>query len=411
MRAGRENAWRYTALSPEGLVRHGRADGASEEQVILSLRRAGLVPIRLERASGFRPGLRLPTLSWRRSGLTRAEVTDITRELSLMLGAGLELDRAMRFLVETLRSSRQRAMIEQLRDAMRGGGAFAAALATRPETFPPLYVGLVRAGEAGGALGVALDRLASLMERERALASSIQSALIYPAILVVASVGAVVMLLTEILPQFVPLFQDAGARLPLATQVVITAGDLLSQWGWALLVTVLLTTLAGRILLARPAIRLAVDRIILRVPVLGGLTRDVMAAQLTRTLGTLLENGVPLLGALRICEAVVGNLAGRQAIRVAESGVREGGGLSRPLDAQHVFPPRTIHLLRLGEETAQLGPLCLRAAALHETAAQVGLQRLVALLVPAITIIMGAIVAGIVSALLLAMLGLNDLAK
>jgi len=404
-------AWHYTALGVDGQLRQGQAEGEAEAHVVAELRKAGLTPVRIVRATGAKHRTLSLSLSWRRRGLSRRAVTEITRELALMLAAGLDLDRALRFLVETVADVRAREVLEEVRDAMRGGGAFATALTQRPESFTPLYIGLVRAGESGGALGDALERLATLMERERSLNSAIQSALIYPAILVIASVGSVVLLLTQVLPQFVPLFEEAGAQLPMATQIVIAAGSTLSHWGLALLLGVVLGAFALRALLGNPSFRLVWDRMVLRLPVLGTLARDIMAARLTRTLGTLLQNGMPLLGALRICEDVIGNRAGVQAVEAAAVVTRAGGGLARPLAAAGVFPGRTIHLLQLGEETAQIGPLALRAAELHEEAARIGLQRLVALLVPAITVIMGAIVAGIVSALLLAMLGLNDLAK
>nr|WP_298796334.1 type II secretion system F family protein [uncultured Acetobacter sp.] len=408
--------WRYTALTSDGQLKRGHAQGADEKHVIADLRRSGLTPVRVRQQSE-RGGLGWLQVSFslRRAGVSRAQVTDITRELALMLGAGLDLDRGLRFLIETLPEKggagrRSRAVLIQLREAMRNGGSFASALATRADCFSPLYINLVKAGEAGGALGDSLDRLATLMERERKLTTSIQSALIYPAILVVASIGSVVLLLTGVLPQFVPLFAEAGAQLPLVTRIVIAAGDFLKNWGLAMLLMFIGGAFCLRALLARPAFRLGFDQVLLRLPVAGSLSQDVMAARLTRTLGTLLQNGVSLLSALKISEDVIGNRAGAQAVAEAALIAREGGGLSRPLEAAGVFPPRAIHLMRLGEETAQLGPLCLRAAELHEEAVRIGLQRLVALLVPAITVVMGAVVAGIVSALLLAMLGLNDLA-
>jgi general secretion pathway protein F len=304
-----------------------------------------------------------------------------------------------------------RGIVEGLRATVRDGGSLAAALQSYPGSFPPLYVGLVRAGEAGGQLAPALERLAELLERERRLAATVTSALIYPAILMVAATGSIVLLLTEVLPQFVPLFEQSGAALPRPTQMLITAGDLLSAYGlWGLLVLILLG-LVGRAVLRQPGPRLTADRLILRLPVIGGLAREVLAARLTRTLGTLLINGVPLIAALNIVRDVLGNRAGEAAVERAASSAKGGAGLSGALAEAAVLPPRAVHLLRLGEETAQLGPMALRAAEIHEEATRIGVQRLVSLLVPTITIVMGAAVAGIVASLLLAMLGLNNLAQ
>ena len=186
---------------------------------------------------------------------------------------------------------------------------------------------------------------------------------------------------------------------------------MVSSYGVYALILLLLSGIAAREALRRPATRLIADRMLLRLPVIGGLTREVLAARLTRTLGTLVQNGVPLIAALGIARDALGNLAGVAAVDRATLSAQGGNGLSRALGEAGVFPLRTVYLLRLGEETAQLGSMSLRAAEIHEEKTRIGVQRLVSLLVPAITIVMGAAVAGIVSSLLLAMLSLNDLAQ
>jgi general secretion pathway protein F len=345
-----------------------------------------------------------------RTGLRRQEVADLTRELSIMLEAGQDLDRALRFLTETAPNPRAARVTEQLRDAVRNGGSLAAALGQHPSSFSRLYVGLIRAAEAGGTLGATLDRMAVLLERERSLASSIKSALIYPALLVIAAIGSIVLLLTEVLPQFVPLFEQSGAQLPTATRILIAAGDFVGAYGIYVLGVIILAGVALREALRRPGPRLAADRLLLRLPVLGSLAREVLAARFNRTLGTLVVNGVPLVAALGIVRDAVVNLAGVAAVDRATTSAKGGAGLARALGDSGIFPVRTVHLLRLGEETGQLGPMALRAAEIHEEKARLGVQRLVSLLVPAITILMGAAIAGIVAALMLAMLSLNDLA-
>jgi general secretion pathway protein F len=402
--------FRYVAVEPTGRTVRGTMEAPSEAAVVDRLRRQGSLPMRAELDRGGRLSSLFSTEFGRR-GLRRQEVTDLTREMATMLGAGQDLDRTLRFLVETAPNARVRGIVEGLRATVRDGGSLAAALQRYPGSFPPLYVGLVRAGEAGGQLAPALERLAELLERERRLAATVTSALIYPAILMVAATGSIVLLLTEVLPQFVPLFEQSGAALPRPTQMLIAAGDLLSAYGlWGLLVLILLG-LVVRAVLRQPGPRLTADRLILRLPVIGGLAREVLAARLTRTLGTLLINGVPLIAALNIVRDVLGNRAGEAAVERAASSAKGGAGLSGALAEAAVLPPRAVHLLRLGEETAQLGPMALRAAEIHEEATRIGVQRLVSLLVPTITIVMGAAVAGIVASLLLAMLGLNNLAQ
>ena len=300
-------------------------------------------------------------------------------------------------------------MLADIREAVRDGASLATALGRQPRSFPPLYVGLVRAGEAGGTLAATLDQMAELLERERALAANVTSALIYPALLLVVAIGSIALLLTQVLPQFVPLFEQNGAALPGPTQLLITAGDLVSGYGAYAVLAAAGAFLVLRQALRRPGPRSVADRLLLRLPILGGLAREVLAARFTRTLGTLLNNGVPLVSAMAILRDTVGNLAAVAAVDQATLAVKGGAGLARSLAAAGIFPTRTIHLLQLGEE-AELGPMALRAAVIHEEKSRTGLQRLVSLLVPVITIVMGAAVAGIVSALLLAMLSLNDLA-
>ncbi len=402
-------AFRYTAIDPAGQTVRGTMDAATEAEVVRQLQRQGSIPMRAEPA-GTRGLGDLLSRDIGRRGMGRQDVANFTRELSIMLGAGQDLDRSLRFLVDTAANPRVRATVEGLRKTVRDGGSLATALGAHPGSFPRLYVGLVRAGEAGGTLAPTLDRLADLLERERALASTITSAMIYPGLLLLAAVGSITLLLTQVLPQFVPLFEQSGAALPRPTQLLIATGDAVSAYGLYALLAVIALGFAARQALRQPRPRMMRDRLLLRLPVVGALTREVIAARFTRTLGTLLNNGVPLIAALGIVQDAIGNGAGVAAVECATASAKGGAGLSRPLDESGVFPARTIYLLRLGEETAQLGPMALRAAEIHEEKTRLGVQRLVALLVPAITVVMGLVIAGIVASLLLAMLGLNDLA-
>jgi general secretion pathway protein F len=327
-----------------------------------------------------------------------------------MLVAGQDLDRALRFVVENIDNSRAQAILAGIRDSVRSGSSFAAALANEPLSFPRLYVGMVRAGEAGGTLPATLERLADLLERERSLKASLRAAMVYPAILLIAAIGSIFLLLDYVLPQFAPIFEQAGAELPAATRALMLLGEVLDAAAPWLLVGVAMVAIGVRRALTVPSLRLKADRLLLRMPVVGRLIRETLAAQLTRTLGTLLQNGMPLIPALAIAEQVLANAAAAEAVNTASIEAKGGRGLARPLADAAVFPPRTIHLLQLGEESAQLAAMSLKAADLHDEQARLLVQRIVALAVPMITIAMGLAVAGIVGALLTAMLSLNDLA-
>ncbi|GBQ89342.1 type II secretion system protein [Gluconacetobacter johannae DSM 13595] len=401
----------FTAVDAQGNLVRGTLDAETEAAAVAALRRQGHIPMQVGAPARF--ALTLPSAmgGLRRKDLRRGELAAITRELAVMLGAGQDIDRALRFLVETAPSARVRAVCDGVRAMVRDGQALHVALGRYPGSFPPLYVGMVRAAEAGGDLAPTMDRLAALQERERALAATVQSALIYPAILTLAACGSIYLLLTDVLPQFTPLFAQNGAVLPASTRLMIGAGDVLGRYGILIPLVLLALVVAGRAILRRPAAKLRVDGWLLTLPGLGALLREILAARFARILGTLLENGVPILAALSIVRGAITNLAAVRAIDAATQSAKGGRGLSGALEAAALFPRRTVHLLRLGEETARLGPMALRAADIHEDQVRIVTQRLVALLVPAITIVMGLLVAGIVSSLLLAMLSLNDLAK
>ena len=406
-------SFRYTAITPAGETATGLMEAPSEQAVIDILRRQGSLPMRAEpadRSPGFLASL-LGAEFGRGRRLSGQDLAELTRELAVMLGAGQDLDRALRFLVDTAVKKHVRAILTQIRDAVRDGSPFAAALQQHPASFPNLYIGLVRAGEAGGMLADTLNRLADLLEKQRALRSSVVSSLIYPIILLVAGIGSIVLLLTQVLPQFVPMFEQAGASLPRPTQIVIALGNAVSNYGLYVAIAAFVLFVAGQQALARPGPRLWWDRTLLRLPVFGTLSREVLAARFSRTLGTLLQNGVPLVAALGIVADVIGNTAATAAVRTATESAKGGAGLSRPLQQSGIFPIRTVYLLRLGEETAQLGGMSLRAAEIHEEQSRLGIQRMTALLVPVLILTMGVAVAGIVSSLLLAMLSLNDLAQ
>ena len=403
-------AFRYTAVTPAGEMRQGVMEAPDEAAVIRRLQGEGAIPMTAEPAAGGRLRGLLDTPLGGGAGVSRQEVMDLTRGLAVMLGAGLDLDRSLRFLVETAPSRRVTTLLEGIRATVRDGASLTAALSRHPRTFPPLFLGMVRAGEVGGRLAPTLERLAGLLERQRAMASGIRSAMVYPSILLVAAVGSIALLLTSVLPQFVPLFQQNGASLPASTQFLVDAGAFVSAWGLQGLLALLAAFLVLRAALRRPVPRLVADRLLLRLPVLGGLLRDILAARFGRALGTLLVNGVPLIGAMEVARGTLGNAEAEAVVDRAALTARGGEDLSATLASSGVFPPRLTTLLRLGHETAQLGPMALRAAEIHEEAARLGMERLVALLVPAITVVMGALIAGIVASLMLAMLSLNDLA-
>ena len=401
--------FRYTAVAAGGDVVRGEIEAADEAEAIASVQRQGHLPLAAHPAAFWRDGLRGVQFG-RGAHLSRQDVANVTRELAIMLGAGQDLDRALRFVVTTAPNARIGRVMDRVRAAVRDGAALATALGASRAASRASMSGWCAPARPAGRWARRCSASAVLLERERSLASSVTSALIYPALLTVAAVGAIALLLTQVLPEFVPLFEQNGVALPRPTRILIALGDAVSAYGPSALLVIPLLLLAARQALRRPAPRLLADRLVLRLPLFGGLLREALAARFARTLGTLLDRGMPLVAALQVAREALGNRAAAAAVAAAAQRAKGGGGLATALGETGIFPVRTTHLLQLGEETAQLGAMALRAAEIHEEATRVSVQRLIALLVPAITLLMGAAVAAIVTALLLAMLSLNDLA-
>src|SRR2546423_879612 len=271
-------SFRWSAVNPGGDVARGVMEAPDRAAVVERLQRQGQIVLRADLAAGRGGWADLLQIELGRSrGLDKTSLSEVTRELSIMLGAGQDLDRALRFVVENTRNARARGILGNVRDKVRSGSSLAAALAGEPQSFSKMYVGLVRAGEAGGTLSTTLDRLATLLERERSLSANLRSALIYPALLIVAAIGSIVLLLDYVLPQFTPIFEQAGAELPAATRLLMTLGTVVGALAPWLFVALLAGGLAARQPLTRPAYRLRVDRWLLRLPVIGGLLRETLA--------------------------------------------------------------------------------------------------------------------------------------
>src|SRR4029077_10342670 len=265
-------SFRWAAIDGGGDVVRGVMEAADRAIVVERLQRQGQIVLRADPADRLRGlGELLQIDLGGARGLDKAALVEVTRELAIMLAAGQDLDRALRFVVENTRSARARGVLGTVRDKVRSGSSLAAALTAEPRSFSKLYVGLVRAGGAGGTLPATLDRLATLLERERSLSANLRAALTYPALLVVAAIGSIFLLLDYVLPQFTPIFEQAGADLPAATRVLMALGTVVGAGApWAL-VGVLAAALVARQLLAKPPYRVNFDRLVLRLPIVGSL--------------------------------------------------------------------------------------------------------------------------------------------
>lgn len=398
--------FRYKAAGRAGEVETGEMEARDEAGAVERLQASGLIPIRVEplvaaaqSGGGF--------FSRRRIG--QAEVGALTRELATLLRAGLPLDRALEILIGLAQSPQMQALLAQVRDDVRGGAAFSKALEAHPGVFSRFYIGMIRAGEAGGALGAVLARIGEFMERSKELKETVKSALIYPSILVLASVTSVMLLLIFVVPQFSQMFEQSGKALPLATQIVIRAGDLLRHYWWAIPLGLFLVYRYFAWQMGRPESKLVWDGRLLRLPLTGDLLTKIEVARFARTLGTLLANGIPLLAALTIVKETVGNSVIAGGLEAAREQLKAGQGLSKPLMAQGIFPQLAVHMVSVGEETGQLDEMLTRVADVYDREVSLAVKRMLALLEPVMILGLGLIIGGIILSILLAILKVNSL--
>ena len=402
--------YRYEAVDASGEVVRDELDAATLDAAIARLRDQGLLPLAVNEAkSGFlRGGFGQPLFSKRRA-LSRKTIALLTQQLASLLHAGMPLDRALTILIGVTEDEQAKPVLERVQEKVRGGSSLADALEVQG-VFSRFYLNMIRAGEAGGALDVVLKRLTEFLERSQALRETVTSALIYPIILLSVSALSVIILLTFVVPQFQRLFADAGKALPLATQIVIAVGDGFRYYWWVGAILVVLLSAVARRQLSQPESRARWDDRFLRLPLFGDLIAKVETARLSRTLGTLLGNGVSMLNALTIVRETLSNQVLAGALGEVAEHVKTGRGLADPLLEAGRFPKLAVQMIRVGEETGQLQEMLLQVADTYDGEVQTAVKRMLTLLEPALILGLGVIIAGIIMSILVAILSLNDLA-
>ena len=399
----------YKAVSPDGDVIEGELEASSRQAVVDRLHAQGHVPIKAEprRRSIASPSALSDLLQPR--NVTKKDVGLLTRELATLLQAGLPLDRALTILIDLMRPGPVRVLVEGLREKVRGGATLADAMQSEPEAFANFYVGMVRAGEAGGALDEVLARLAETMERAHALRENVKGALRYPAMVVILAVVSVFILMTAVIPEFRPLFEEAGAALPLSSQVIIAVSDFLQVYWWAFVLLALAAGIGLRQHNRTPEGRLRWDGWVSQSPIFGDLIIKVEIARFSRTLGTLLGNGVSVLNALSMTIETLENRAIATAVARVQGSLAKGEGLADPLAETGVVPGLALQLMRVGEETGRLDEMLLRTADIYDDEVQRTIQRMLSLLVPLVTIALGILIAAIIGSMMAAILSAYEL--
>ena len=403
--------FRYKAISSrDGSLLQGVLDAPSRELAIDKLQQAGHLPVSAVETNTGSPFDFSQLLKWRPSNaITRKDVTLLTQGLATLVHAGLPLDQALRHLGQLhLRPPAQR-LLHQLSDRLQAGLSLSDALAEHPDTFSNLYVNMIKAGESSGSLDDVTRRLADHLEHVASLRAHVITALIYPAVLFVFSMLSLVILMTFVIPEFIPLFDDAGQTLPRLTRAVFAVSYQFQQYWWALPVALLLLLLVLERCLQYPVCRRFFDAGCLRLPWLGEIIRQVEVVRFAHGLGTAIGNGVPLLTGIRLVKEVVGNARLAEDLEAVTVSLEQGRSMAGPLKESPVWPELAAQLVEVGESSGQLEEMLVKIAEIYDREVQTAIKRFLATLEPALILVLGGLIALIIVSVLMALLSLNAL--
>jgi len=395
----------YRAVKNSGELVQGTLVAETEPALLEQLRRMGCLPIHVSAKDG---GVGTPWLQLTRRGPSTQDRLVFARQLATLVRAGIPLDRSLSLCRDLAEKPALRAVIEDTLKELRSGQSLAHSLAANQRFFPPLYVAMVRAGEASGTLPAVLDRLVEFEEFSAELRGYLISALIYPMVLLAVGGVAIAFLLGFVVPRFAQIFEEAGKELPLPTQVLMDVSEAFRNYGWlAALIIVAALLLVGRWVRSESG-RLRWDQLRLRAPLLGDVSLKLEIARFAKTMGTLLAQAVPIISALRLTREVLSNRRVASAVEPLIQGVKRGQGLARPLAETGLFPALAVQLMTLGEQTGKLDSMLLELAAIYDREVRVATKRLVALVEPAVILAMGLVVGTIVISTLLAIVSINE---
>ncbi len=399
-------AFHFKAVASDGRLRTGVVHAPTERQVAAELRRQGLTPVYV----GLRPpggfSLRLPSFGGRR----RKDVLLFTQELSTLLNAGVPLDRALSITAELTERSEFRQVVLNVLRVLKGGRSFADSLAVHPEYFSDLYVNMVRAGEASGALAPVFERLAAFEQTRDDLRNYLISSLIYPALLVLVGLASILVLMYFVVPRFAAVFEQSHLAMPAPTRVMLETSRFVQNYGWIGILAALVALAGLRAWVATPAGRLWWDSFRLRLPGLGEALRKAETARFAAAMATLIAHGVPLVQSIGIAGAILNNRRMARSLDGVAQGVKRGEGIAGPLKRAGEFPPLAGHLLTVGEETGRLDEMFARMAEIYDAETRASIKRFTSLFEPLIILVMGVLVGVLILSMLLAITSINEVA-
>ncbi|MCK5505502.1 MAG: type II secretion system F family protein [Thermodesulfovibrionia bacterium] len=398
----------YEATNKEGSIVTGTIEVANERLAVDRIQDMGYFPIQVSKAIE-RESIVNRLLSFVRDRIREKDIMAFTYQLGVLLEAGFNLDRSLSILSDLTEKKKLKELLKKVNSYVRSGRSFSDALSRFPSIFPLFYVNMVKAGEAGGFLEDVISRMAVYLENSQELKDDVRSALIYPLLLIIAGGGAVIVLLTFVVPQFTKIFTDMGETLPLPTVILLFISNTLVNYWWIILLFSSGIFLSARRYLKSENGRRYWDSLKFRIPVLGRLFKEVAVSRFARTLGTLLESGVPILNAFQIVKGTLGSEKISGIIYSVREAARKGRGISESLRNSDIFPPIAVHMITVGEETGRLDEMLIKIADRFDIEVRTTVKRLLSLLEPALILIMGVLVGFIVIAMLIAIFSINEL--
>ena len=397
----------FRAVASDGKVRTGSLTGDDEKLIVRELRKQGLTPIYVGVAPknvGFE--LKLPSFGKGR----RRDILFFTQELSTLLNAGVPLDRAISITAELTEHPAFRFIVLDVLRVLKGGRTLADSLGTHPDYFNDLYVNMVRAGEASGALSVIFERLSDFERTRDDLRNYIISSMIYPALLACVGLASITLLLTFVVPRFATIFSDSTMKIPLPTKIMLEVSNVVTAYWWMAALAVTGAAIFWRVYTRTTAGRLWWDGARLKLPLLGDALLKAETARFARAMGTLVGNAVGLVQSLAIAAATLNNRTISGALVGVAMGVKRGEGIATPMRKAGVFPPLVAHLLTVGEETGKLDLMFMRMADIYETDTRAAIKRFTAIFEPGVILVMGVLIGGLILSMLLAITSINDVA-
>lgn len=406
--------FQYIAMDGAGKETRGTVEAASQAQAIAQIRAQNLFPTAIgqvdaaetaapaaKKAGGMKAEIKLP--AFLKGKVKQKDLTTFTRQMATLMDAGLPLLRSLRVLARQSRNEALKEALHDMGESVESGNSFSEALASHPKIFDTLYINMVKAGEAGGVTELVLTRLSEFMEKAAKIKNKVKSAMIYPTVILVAALGITTFLLLTVIPKFEEIFEDLleGKPLPKITEFVINVSNVLKNYFLYVAIGIFAVVVLYKLWSKTRAGKLIRDKISIALPVFGTLTKRTCIARMTRTLGTLLSSGVPLLQALAIVRDTSGNAVFAEALQKVHDGVKEGENMSALMEQTKVFPPMVVSMVDVGEETGAIADMLTRIADTYEDEVDNAVAGLTSILEPMMIMVLAVIVGTIVIAMFL----------